>query len=267
MVNVMMKTNPDPVVLAKAMKARKSVVQIYHVKKIDGKKCTTSSGTGFIIKTRDADCVVVTNRHVTAGEEPFDEANDKLFVRFIRGSGGVEDRPGLLRFYDFFVDLAFIEVQGLRGKMPPALRFTMASELQIGTSVVAIGYCNTSGVTRPDPDMPEVYARIPSVCPALIAGPVWRKGEDDKDEEEEDDEEEDEDEGHEQWLHLDSPSRDGCSGGPVMCARGVIGVVAQAALQITASVSTESVHEVLKRWLGIPLEDDRSVQAIIDTLL
>ena len=89
---------------------------------------------------------------------------------------------------------------------------------------------------------------------SFCSGPVWRKGEDDKDEEEEDDEEEDQDEGHEQWLHLDSPSRDGCSGGPVMCARGVIGVVAQAALQITASVSTESVHEVLKRWLGIPLE-------------
>ncbi|KAF7074468.1 hypothetical protein CFC21_079330 [Triticum aestivum] len=247
-----MKTNPDPRVLAIAKKARRSVVQTLLIKIIYGKEVCVMTGSGFIMKNRGFDGLVMTNNHVLEWEkEAFDRSQDKVLVRMACEKGGVEQRRGNVLFQDPFVDIAVIHIGKYSEPLPPALSFTPRSrELPVGTSAIAIGYCDADEFAPPGV---QALARLPSILPALIAGdgenpnPVSA--------------------GEELWVQVDCPIKDGSSGGPVLGAHGVIGVMAQGNAQITAAICTESVHQAVKRWLKLPARDTRPLQEIIDRAL
>ncbi|EEC76523.1 hypothetical protein OsI_14310 [Oryza sativa Indica Group] len=162
-------TNPPQVDVERPRQHRPSIVIVYPVKVIDGRRVVMhGAGSGFIISsTADGKCIVLTCRHVVKGSKGFDPATDLLRIRFLQGVE--EDMQGQLILEDPFLDIAFILVSNMP-IMLPALRFAPGVDLPVGTPVFLLGNCfleQLPGCNIQTAIMPT----IPTVSPGGISAP------------------------------------------------------------------------------------------------
>ncbi|KAL6853957.1 hypothetical protein ACP4OV_019986 [Aristida adscensionis] len=219
-----MKTDPEPEILAQALQARKSVVQIIMLQldEEEGEYEHAGTGTGFIVRCEGTKCLVMTCAHVI--HECYSRIRDDILIR-VCGRGW--QIHGMLLQSRRDSDIALIYADGLPEPLEP-LRF-VDPEVSIGTTAFAIGYMHPAGIERRANG--TAFARLPAVCPGTIAAPVVGTAATE--------------------IIIDCPFGPGCSGSPAWCNGGVVGVINSSSGQMTHATSSRRVNQVIRSWLRL----------------
>jgi hypothetical protein len=107
-------------------------------------------GTGFIVSNEGGKCVIATNHHVVTIDE--NGAFGEIFAVRIAGNK-IEAFPGKVLWADRNLDLALVEVRGMRGK-PLPLNVTKP---ETGEDVYSIGYPGIADDVTGNPRQDDIY--------------------------------------------------------------------------------------------------------------
>ncbi|KAJ1257916.1 hypothetical protein BS78_10G033200 [Paspalum vaginatum] len=230
------KTHPDWRARAHAVSARPSVLSVIAFR--FRPRGYMSTGMGFVVKRDAQNSIVLTSGHYLGVVK----RKDQLVVRRMT-AGGVQQLPASVIYSNSVADVAILRVPGLTGVRP--LRF---AHTFVGQSVVAVGYSDPINLFAG-----TTFTRIPAMSPGRVMEP-WTI-----------------DLGTHFGITvsnviLDCVAMEGMSGGPVLSSGGVVAMVDSGARGFTRAVSLVTILQVLKTHLGVGLQDNMTMEQVIELI-